>query len=163
LTKKEAKNRFDNGLSSFSLHKWFDEIEKKELPNAEVNIGNLKIAFCYTFYFLWIASTKKDYKGFYEDCMKKTLLLGGDTDTNAAIVGGVIGALVGFEAFPRDWVETILTFDCSGLSHGRMKRDNFLIPKYHLVELAKKMYLEAPFILVIQCGQQLISDPAIIN
>jgi len=36
-----------------------------------------------------------DDKGFYKECIRRTIQRGGDTDTNAAIVGGMIGALVG--------------------------------------------------------------------
>lgn len=36
----------------------------------------------------------------YEDGLKQTLMLGGDTDTNAAIVGGMLGALWGARAIP---------------------------------------------------------------
>ena len=39
----------------------------------------------------------------YEDALKQTLMLGGDTDTNAAIVGSVLGALWGAAAIPA-WI-----------------------------------------------------------
>ena len=32
--------------------------------------------------------------------MRQVIKEGGDTDTNAAIVGGMIGALIGFNAIP---------------------------------------------------------------
>lgn len=44
--------------------------------------------------------------------MRKTIQLGGDTDTNAAIVGGMIGALVGFKNLPEFMVNKVLDFDC---------------------------------------------------
>ncbi len=40
------------------------------------------------------------------------LIEGGDTDTNAAIVGGMIGALVGFKDIPKDMKDTMIQFDC---------------------------------------------------
>jgi len=39
--------------------------------------------------------------------------LGGDTDTNACIVGGIIGALVGFSNIPRYMIDKLLEFDCT--------------------------------------------------
>ena len=38
---------------------------------------------------------EKNLYGFYFKALKETIQLGGDTDTNACIVGGMIGALVG--------------------------------------------------------------------
>ncbi len=32
--------------------------------------------------------------------MKEVMLIGGDTDTNGAIIGGLIGAIVGFKNLP---------------------------------------------------------------
>jgi ADP-ribosyl-[dinitrogen reductase] hydrolase len=40
------------------------------------------------------------------------LLKGGDTDTNAAIVGGMMGALHGVTELPQEWVHTMLNFRC---------------------------------------------------
>jgi ADP-ribosylglycohydrolase len=37
--------------------------------------------------------------------------LGGDTDTNAAIVGGMVGAIIGFQALPKDYLEKMLRLD----------------------------------------------------
>jgi ADP-ribosylglycohydrolase len=38
-------------------------------------------------------------------------MLGGDSDTNAAIVGGLIGALVGVHRIPQLMLDKIMTFD----------------------------------------------------
>lgn len=51
-------------------------------------MGWCKIGFNYAFYFL-----KKGYS--YKKSIRLTLLEGGDTDTNGAIVGGLIGAAHG--------------------------------------------------------------------
>lgn len=39
------------------------------------------------------------------------LLLGGDTDTNAAIVGGMIGAYFGVEGIPEEMIVKLLSFN----------------------------------------------------
>lgn len=43
----------------------------------------------------------------WEVGMKETLVLGGDTDTNACIVGGLLGALHGVDALPRHAMEAV--------------------------------------------------------
>ncbi|GIQ86240.1 ADP-ribosylation/Crystallin J1, partial [Kipferlia bialata] len=45
----------------------------------------------------------------FEQAMHDVLILGGDTDTNAAIVGGLLGAFWGQDALPRAWVQTVRT------------------------------------------------------
>jgi ADP-ribosyl-[dinitrogen reductase] hydrolase len=52
----------------------------------------------------------------YERAIQRTLLKGGDTDTNAAIVGGLIGALHGVDAIPPRMREAVLTFDATNPS-----------------------------------------------
>ena len=74
-----------------------------DLIDATQNIGFVLIAFSYAFFYL-----KNDYT--YEDSIRDMLLRGGDTDTNAAIVGGLLGARWGLEAIPKEWVES-LSFD----------------------------------------------------
>ena len=59
----------------------------------------------------------------YKTCIKETIQQGGDTDTNAAIVGGMIGALVGYDKIPEDMKNKVLSFDPT--TEGR-RRPKFL-------------------------------------
>jgi ADP-ribosylglycohydrolase len=43
-----------------------------------------------------------------EDGVVDTVMRGGDTDTNAAIAGALLGAVYGREAIPSQWVESVL-------------------------------------------------------
>jgi ADP-ribosylglycohydrolase len=43
-----------------------------------------------------------------EEALVDTVGRGGDTDTNAAICGALLGAIMGFEAVPKQWVAAIL-------------------------------------------------------
>ena len=43
----------------------------------------------------------------YKDAVLKAVNLGGDTDTNAAICGGLAGIYYGYDAIPVDWIESI--------------------------------------------------------
>lgn len=47
----------------------------------------------------------------YKDAVLKAVNLGGDTDTNAAICGGLAGIYYGFEEIPIDWIESIPHLD----------------------------------------------------
>lgn len=47
----------------------------------------------------------------YRDAVLKAVNLGGDTDTNAAICGGLAGIYYGFDAIPVDWIESIPHLD----------------------------------------------------
>lgn len=44
----------------------------------------------------------------YRDCVLKAVNLGGDTDTVAAVAGGLAGALYGYEGIPQAWRETLI-------------------------------------------------------
>ena len=44
----------------------------------------------------------------YEACVLKAVNLGSDTDTVAAIAGGLAGALYGYDAIPKKWLDTLI-------------------------------------------------------
>ena len=52
---------------------------------------------------LWCLLTTKNYK----DCVLTAVNLGSDTDTVAAIAGGLAGALYGMEDIPSEWLATL--------------------------------------------------------
>jgi ADP-ribosylglycohydrolase len=56
---------------------------------------------------LWCLLTTDTYR----DCVLKAVNLGGDTDTIAAIAGGLAGALYGYDAIPGEWLDTLLRRD----------------------------------------------------
>ena len=70
----------------------------------EGRIGSVIIAFSLAFYFL-----KNNHT--YEDAIFDTLMTGGDTDTNAAIVGGLVGARWGVDGIPSEWITKGIRFD----------------------------------------------------
>ncbi len=51
------------------------------------------------------------YSTSFEDGIEKAVRIGGDTDTYAAIAGGLLGAYYGYEAIPLEWRQTILGHD----------------------------------------------------
>jgi ADP-ribosylglycohydrolase len=44
-----------------------------------------------------------------EEAIVDTVIRGGDTDTNAAICGALVGAVYGLESLPERWVKTVLS------------------------------------------------------
>jgi len=76
-------------------------------------MGFLKHALVLTFYFLYLVELGilKDDDSLYYYAMRQSSMLGGDTDTNCAIVGGVIGALVGVENIDNHYLVTSLECD----------------------------------------------------
>lgn len=47
----------------------------------------------------------------YKDAVLKAVNLGIDTDTNAAICGGLAGIYYGYESIPIDWINTIIRLE----------------------------------------------------
>ena len=43
----------------------------------------------------------------YRDCVLSAVNLGEDTDTTAAIAGGLAGALYGYRAIPEEWLAVL--------------------------------------------------------
>jgi len=47
----------------------------------------------------------------YHHATLETIRQGGDTDTNACIVGGMVGAVVGLQNLPEDMLQKLISFD----------------------------------------------------
>jgi ADP-ribosyl-[dinitrogen reductase] hydrolase len=73
-----------------------------EPPAYEPNQGHVLIALQNAFYQALHAAT-------LEDGVVATVMGGGDTDTNAAIAGALLGALHGARAAPAQWQQMVLT------------------------------------------------------
>ena len=97
-----------------------------ELGGAGQEAGFVKHAFTLAVYHLVKGSG-------YEEAIRHTLLAGGDTDTNAAIVGGLIGAAAGAEAIPTHMVQAVL--QCKP----KRNRPEWLWPS-QIPDLVQKLY-----------------------
>ena len=53
---------------------------------------------------LWCLLTTDSYR----ECVLKAVNLGDDTDTVAAVAGGLAGALYGYDAIPTEWLDTLI-------------------------------------------------------
>ena len=72
-------------------------VEYQELPEKEVNSGG------YVIHSLDAALWCLFQTGSYEECVLRAVNLGADTDTTAAIAGGIAGLLYGLDAIPESW------------------------------------------------------------
>lgn len=75
----------------------FDKLTADEINSSGYVVDTLEAA-------LWCVLTTDNYK----DCVLKAVNLGGDTDTIAAIAGGLAGALYGLKSIPQEWTETLI-------------------------------------------------------
>lgn len=96
-------------------------------------MGWIKNGFMLSFYFLKIYKNfDGTEKSFYKYALMNTIRVGGDTDTNACVVMGMVGALLGYKKIPQNLLGNVLNFDCTKDS---IKRDKFLSVKHNMVPL----------------------------
>jgi hypothetical protein len=91
-----------------TVMKWLDEAQEGLIApyGPDSQQGWVRIAFAHAFRHL--------YKGTpFMDALKETLAGGGDTDTNAAIVCGLLGAVCGREGLPQSMLSGVYGADTS--------------------------------------------------
>lgn len=74
----------------------FHRFEREDIKSGGYVVHTLEAA-------IWCLRTTSNYK----DCVLKAVNLGDDTDTIAAIAGGLAGALYGYDAIPKEWLQKI--------------------------------------------------------
>lgn len=84
------------------------------------NGGHVKHAFRAAFYHLRRRST-------YEETLRDILRRGGDTDTNCAIAGGLIGALHGYAWIPDNIKTRVLLYDCTGPLNNHRRPETYSV------------------------------------
>lgn len=80
----------------------------KSVLDPSKNMGFLKHAFVLSFFLLLLLPNAT-----YDRCVEEAINKAGDTDTNGAIVGGMIGAYYGRAALPSEKVNLVLNCDLS--------------------------------------------------
>ncbi|RLN98825.1 hypothetical protein BBJ28_00001415 [Nothophytophthora sp. Chile5] len=111
---------------------WFltESLDISELVCTR-QVGHVRWAFVLATHFLRRNES-------YERAIQQTLLKGGDTDTNAAIVGGLIGALHGVDAIPLHMREVVLAFDGSSAARTHRPRPE-TYRGAHVLSLTKQL------------------------
>jgi ADP-ribosylglycohydrolase len=90
---------------SEKVKKWYFE-ESLDISSLKCTrqIGHVRWGFVLAIYFL------RNPEISFEEAIKITLMKGGDTDTNAAIVGGMVGA---YHQIPEYMLNPVISFDCT--------------------------------------------------
>ena len=122
------------------INTWLFELEENKLPVANKLIGWLKIAFLHALYYL-----KENYS--YEEALRELLGKAGDTDTNLAIVGGVLGALHGFSTLSRDHIDKVLSME------NRVSRPEQWCPALHLEDSINELIRIRPTELKMKASE----------
>ena len=78
----------------------FPKLPREEIRSTGYVVDTLEAA-------IWCLLTTDSY----EACVLKAVNLGEDTDTVAAIAGGLAGALYGYDAIPKKWLDTLYRRD----------------------------------------------------
>src|SRR5262245_3664460 len=112
---------------------WLVDAESNNPTQYHPQAGFIRIGFTHAFRHLWLGST-------YVDAIEETLLGGGDTDTNACIVGGMIGAACGAKAIPDHMKQAVLSCDTQ---IGKHRRPRFLSTN-QVPELVNGLLAKAP-------------------
>jgi ADP-ribosylglycohydrolase len=89
---------------------WLQDAEDNVDVPYEPQIGFVKIAFTHAFRHLLLGSD-------YTEAIRETLTGGGDTDTNACIVGGLVGAASGVTVIPEGMQRSVLHCDTAMGEH----------------------------------------------
>ncbi len=122
-----------------------DDVDELPDPNLRP-ISYIKIAFCWSFYYL-----KQNFT--FENAIRDIISRGGDTSMNAAIVGGLIGALHGKTSIPQSLRDAVMQFKpASG------ERPNMPFPGVDFEKEISQVYLSAPEKLVVEWGSERMSE-----
>lgn len=120
---EEYINTLENSDNKYELQDYLRIIKTNNLPsefNTRKNGGYVKYGFVLAFWHLYNNHS-------YIESITDVLARGGDTDTNACIVGGLLGACYGFSTIPNNIVEKVLNYDYE-INNGH-KRPEWLHPK----------------------------------
>ncbi len=133
LTHAHKRSQIGCGIYAFILHELLNNPVKESVISGlakakEHYTGETELEYYYRILSLDFAKTdRKDIKssGYvvdtleaavwcllttdsYEECVLKAVNLGDDTDTVAAVAGGLAGALYGLDAIPQKWLDVLL-------------------------------------------------------
>ncbi len=135
----DRRGSFENALEWAHSHavaevcEWLNDASQNVDVPYQPQIGFIKIAFTHAFRHLLHGTD-------YVDAIRETLSGGGDTDTNACIVGGLIGAACGAGAIPNEMKTPVLNCDTNS---GKHPRPDWLHAKQVLV-LVYNLLINAP-------------------
>lgn len=128
----EAAAQWASVNANTEVQSWLADAKKNVKVPYTPMIGFVRIGFTHAFRHLLFGTP-------YIEAIHETLLGDGDTDTNACIVGGLLGAAYSIEAIPQTLRDTVLNCDTTL----GQPRPDFLHPR-QVPELVKRMLENAP-------------------
>jgi ADP-ribosyl-[dinitrogen reductase] hydrolase len=119
-----------NEIKSEKVKKWFFE-ESLNIDNLDcsINCGHVRYGFVMAIYFL------RNPHITYEESIYQTLLKGGDTDTNACIVGGLVAC---YQKIPEYMLMPVIEFDCT--KEGEIRPGNYSVKNMFNGKLSDYIY-----------------------
>ncbi len=96
---------------------WLNQAIEGNIDPVTKQIGFVKHGFTLAFHFL-------AYQFSFKEAIIQTLLMSGDTDTNACIVGGMIGAQTGSKSLPRNSLQKLMNESTHLLTYRPTKFSN---------------------------------------
>ncbi|HEU4388296.1 MAG TPA: ADP-ribosylglycohydrolase family protein [Blastocatellia bacterium] len=115
------------------VRQWLEDARRNLIIPSYPQAGFVRIGFTHAFRHLLLGSD-------YVEAIREVLSGGGDTDTNACIVGGLVGAACGAVSIPDSVKLPVLNCDTSG---GKQTRPGFLRGSA-ISELVARMLARAP-------------------
>lgn len=93
-----VSNHYCDELKYFQRleNKYFEKTALEEIRSSGYVVETLEAV-------IWCLYNTKSYK----DCILKAVNLGSDTDTVAAVAGGLAGLYYGYDSIPREWINDI--------------------------------------------------------
>ena len=100
VTFKKAMLNIGKGVLGEAEDALFSMPTREEIKSSGYVVDTLEAA-------IWCLVNTNSYK----ECVLTAVNLGDDTDTVAAIAGGLAGALYGYDSIPEDWRKTLIKRD----------------------------------------------------
>lgn len=128
----DAGARWARAHAGDEVRAWLDDAERGELPPCHPQDGFVKIAFTHAMHHLRSSTAQRE-------ALAAVLIGGGDTDTNACIVGGAAGGVAGLSGLQPAMLDRLAGCDTR---HGR-PRPEWLHPR-QVHELVDQLLAAAP-------------------
>jgi ADP-ribosylglycohydrolase len=108
----DRAEKWANSNANEEVKSWLRDAKNNSDVPYHPQAGFVKIGFTHAFRHLLLGTG-------YAEAVKETLAGGGDTDTNACIVGGLVGAADGADAIPEHMKKAVLNCDTHKSIHPR--------------------------------------------
>jgi ADP-ribosylglycohydrolase len=138
-----AAKTYAEAQGNEDIKDWFQFMASGARMPGSPQIGWAKIGFTHAFGHLVRGSG-------YAEALRETLALGGDTDTNAAIVGGLVGAVSGIEGLPSEYVEKVTGYTYAA-KKGRRRPD--FLNQTEVLQQLEQLYTLAPATATVVIGR----------